>query len=442
MRNEIVLVISIIVLQASCARKPATFSEVNEYPDIYPDYVGVTVPAQMAPLNFIMADGRKMEVVRSAQADTLWVTVKAWQKGAEQGVAYKPFPIYISHDRIDPYLAYRLIEPGYEGWRYMGIYQRELSSFEETPIVTNEANNHGCVNCHTFLNREASRMLFHSRGPGGGTVFVEGDAHRLVNIATLGAKKQGTYPAWHPYGRYVAFSSNDTHQCFPVKGEQPVEVFDTRSDIILMDLQTDSVAAHPPLNTGDTWETFPTWSADGKTLYYCAADSVGQMPLSRGRLHYKLMAIDFDADKGCFEGEPRLIYGNDSLSVSFPRVTPDGRFLCFTRTRFGTFPVWHREADLWMMNLGSGEVYEANDINSNDTESYHSWSSNGRWMVFGSRRLDGRYTRLFITHFDGEGRFSKPFLLPQQEAVHNQLRLKSYNIPEFVKGRVKTIEKI
>ncbi len=57
-------------------------------------------------------------------------------------------------------------------------------------------------------------------------------------------------------------------------------------------------------------------------------------------------------------------------------------------------------------------------------------------MVFSSRRLDGRYTRLFFSHFDGEGHFSKPFLLPQRDPEENQLRLKSYNIPEFVAGRV------
>ena len=76
----------------------------------------------------------------------------------------------------------------------------------------------------------------------------------------------------------------------------------------------------------------------------------------------------------------------------------------------------------------------ADELNSDDTESYHSWSSNGKWVVFSSRRLDGRYTRLYIAHFDGEGHFSKPFLLPQKKMSYNDLRLRSYNIPEFVQG--------
>ena len=86
------------------------------------------------------------------------------------------------------------------------------------------------------------------------------------------------------------------------------------------------------------------------------------------------------------------------------------------------------------MDLETGEAAPAEALNSPETESYHSWSSNGRWVLLSSRRLDGRYTRLYIAHFDGEGHFGKPFLLPQKRYAHNVLRLKSYNVPEFVKG--------
>ena len=90
------------------------------------------------------------------------------------------------------------------------------------------------------------------------------------------------------------------------------------------------------------------------------------------------------------------------------------------------------EADLWLLDLETGEVRPCDELNSLRAESYHAWSANGRWVVFGSRRLDGRYTRLYISHFDGRGRFSKPFLMPQEDPAENRLRLKSFNIPEFV----------
>lgn len=419
---------ALLAMAISACSTPGSFREVDEYPVIFPDYIAVTVPDNSAPLNFVMADGRCFKAEHNVVDDVDWVQVSAWAKGEKTGIKYKPFPIYISHDAIDPYIAYRLIEPGYESWHDISITQRELASFKESDIATNRANNQGCINCHTFYNGDPGRMFFHARGAGGGTVFINGDDARLLNLATVGPQRQGTYPAWHPEGRYVAFSSNSTQQCFTIDDKQPIEVYDTASDIILMDLQTDSIYVHPLLSGDEVLETFPSWSKDGKTLYYCAADAVDDIAKNRAQVHYRLMSIAFE--DGNFVGEPQLVYGCDTASVSFPRVNGDK--ILFTRSAFGTFPIWHSEADLWMLDLNTGEASAAEELNSPDTESYHSWSSNGRWLIFSSRRIDGRYTRLFIAHYDGEGHFSKPYLLPQENPIDNTLRLKSYNIPEFL----------
>jgi len=412
----------------SCSR--AVFRDSGEFPPIVPDYIGVTVPEGMAALSFEMQDGREFRAECTRRGDTLFYQVDAWDKKTGEGVRYAPFPVYVSQDPIDPYIAYRLIEPSYEGWKEMGLYSRELASYRERPIVTNRSTGGGCVNCHHFPSGDPSRMVFHARGEGGGTVFAGPDGVRKVNLATVGPHKQGTYPAWHPSGRYIAFSSNSTQQSFPITGSQQVEVYDHFSDLILMDLQTDSVSAWHPVSEGSRMETFPGWSPDGETLYFCVADSLAGVVENRADIRYRLDAIAFR--DGQFTGEPWTLWESDSLSVSFPRV--NGKWMLFTGSAYGTFPIWHKEADLYLMDLESGTVAPADVLNSEDTESYHSWSSNGRWVLFSSRRLDGRYTRLFIAHFDGEGHFTKPFLLPQESYDHNVLRLKSYNVPEFVKG--------
>jgi Periplasmic component of the Tol biopolymer transport system len=408
--------------------KPSTFIKSDSYPNIFPDYTEVTIPEGMAPLTFRMADSSRFTTHTEVVGDTLWTTVRAWKKGSRTGVEYKPFPIITSHDPIDPYIAYRLIEPGYESWHDMGIYQRELATFKESAIVTNKANKMGCVNCHTFYEKNPERMLFHARGEGGGTVIADGGDVKKVNLAEIGPKRQGTYPSWHPDGRYVAFSSNTTRQCFTIRHEQPIEVYDTESDIILYDTENESIVLPEIFDTKDTLETFPSWSSDGKKLYYCAAGNEGTLPKSRGKYHYRLMEADFE--NGEFTGETRTLFGDDSTSVSFPRLCGD--WMMFTVSSFGTFPIWHKEADLWLLNTSTGESFPAESLNSDNTESYHSWSSNGRWVIFSSRRIDGRYTRLYIAHHDGEGHFGKPFLLPQKNPDLNQLRLKSYNIPEFM----------
>ena len=421
----------LMVFACSCGR-PSSFVRSGEWPDIFPDYVGVTVPENCPELRFRMADGRKCSVHRERRGDTVFVTVRAWDKG-RTGVEFREFPIYISHDPIDPYVAYRLIEPGYESWNHISLSIRELSSFKESVMVDNKANGQGCLNCHSFADGNPEKMMFHARGKGGGTVFVDGDKVRKLNLAEIGPKKQGVYPIWNPDGRYIAFSSNLINQGFTIDHPQPIEVYDLRSDIILFDTATDSVCAPPVLCSEEMLETFPGWSPDGKTLYYCAAKTPDKLPKDRESLHYALMAIGFE--DGQIVGEPRRVFGSDTLSVSFPRAFGD--YILFTASSFATFPIWHKEADLWLLDTRTGEAAPATALNSPDTESYHSWSSNGRWVVFSSRRIDGRYTRLFIAHFDPEsGVFSKPYLLPQKNPDLNTLRLYSYNIPEFVRGKV------
>lgn len=417
---------------------PRHYTDLDCYPDIFPDYVGVTVPEGIAQLNFEMVDGSEFKSKRQTVDGVEWVTVTAWKANEKTGVKYKPFPIYISKDPIDPYVAYRLIEPGYESWHDICISQRELASFKEKAIVTNDANSKGCINCHAFAGGSPDNMLFHARGAGGGTVFVRDGNARLLNLAQTGPNRQGVYPAWHPGGRYVAFSSNSTFQCFTITDSQPIEVYDTASDIILMDTETDAITVPPAMSGDSILETFPTWSEDGRTLYYCAAVNPGNIVENRGQVHYKLMSIGFE--NGQFIGEPQVVWEDDSASASFPRVSKDGMIM-FTRSGYGTFPIWHKEADLWMLDLKDGNAFPVTELNSEDTESYHSWSSNGKWLVFSSRRLDGRYTRLFFAHYEGAGHFTKPFLLPQEDPRHNVLRLKSYNIPEFVRTEVPDLQK-
>ena len=431
--RTILLPLALLLSAVSC--RQVTFIKTDNYPEIVPDYVGVTIPEHMARPTFRMADGRECKVSETREGNTIRVSVSAWRKGQKTGTTYKDFPIFVSQDPIDPYIAYRLIEPCYESWHDMGIYQRELASYKETAIVTNRANHNGCMNCHTFASGDPERMVFHARGPGGGTVFINagpsdsGESVKLVNLAQTGPGMQGTYTAWNPDGRYLVFSSNTTHQSFYTSSTQQIEVYDTDSDIIMLDLETDEITV--PVKTVDELETFPAWSSDGRRLYYCSSVNPGNHPFNRSEVRYRLMSMEFE--NGRFS-EPQTVLDIDTLSISFPRVSGD--MLLFTASSFGTFPIWHDEADIWMLNLSDGSVRPVSEINSADTDSYHSWSSNGRWIIFSSRRLDGRYTRLFISHLESDGTFSKPFLLPQKDPKDNQLRLKSYNIPEFVKGEV------
>jgi len=162
------------------------------------------------------------------------------------------------------------------------------------------------------------------------------------------------------------------------------------------------------------------------------------MPQEYDSLRYDLKRIAFDASTGRFGEQIDTIISsaNTGKSITLARISPDGNFVVFCMSNYGTFPVWHHESDLYIMNLEAREIRNMSTINSDRSESYHSWSSNGRWMVFGSRRIDGRYTRPYICYFDTEGNAHTPFILPQKDPMFYDFSIKSYNIPEFITGKV------
>ena len=111
----------------------------------------------------------------------------------------------------------------------------------------------------------------------------------------------------------------------------------------------------------------------------------------------------------------RLMQG----SVCHPKASPDGRYLLFTVAQCGTFPIWHRETDLQLLDLLTGKIDKLERVNSNRSETYHSWSSNSRWFAFASKRGDGQYGRVYFAYVDEMGQVHKPFVLP---------RITSYNV--------------
>ena len=104
----------------------------------------------------------------------------------------------------------------------------------------------------------------------------------------------------------------------------------------------------------------------------------------------------------------------------------------FTMSDYGCFPIWHKEADNWLLDLKTGQARPMTAANSKNTDSWHNWSRDSHWFVFTSRRGDGLYTRLYLACIDDKGNVSKPFLLPQRnpKKYYDEL-LDSYNTPDF-----------
>jgi hypothetical protein len=463
---------------SACGPKvPENYATSNEHPRIYPDYIGVMVPVNMAPLTFemdkkaedmvarftaggeeLLCGGEKIQPDRDdwqrlvAGATEKSISVEVYASYDGKWTKYKPFDIHVSKDSIDPYLSYRLIYPSYVSYEELTISQRCLENYDESVIYNNilcslEGESGGqCINCHNYQQYNPERIQFHARQNLGGTVIAYDGKMKKVNMKNDSILSAGVYPTWHPWLNLIVYSTNTTGQIFQVTDPNKIEVFDAESDMIAYDVERNEVTNIE--NDSTELEVFPYWAPDGKSLYYCSAhfeyndtiDHGKQIIRNRRNVKYNIYRKSFDPETRTF-GERELVFDAAALgkSATLPRVSPDGRWLVFTMGEYGVFHIWHHDADLWVMDLngqGSDSARALKEINSNDTESYHSWSSNGRWLVFSSRRNDGEYTRPFFAHVDKDGHWSKPFELPCSDPDYNRQFMKCYNIPEFMKGAV------
>jgi hypothetical protein len=471
-RNFHLLLVFMVGISLLTGCKTETYEdilELDQKPAIDPDYAGVTIPPNIAPMNFVIREEGnlfKITVTSASKKNELSVTSadgivrfppKEWKelisasKGGDITIQisssgkdnkrlrqYKPLEMHVAEEPIDPWLSYRLLYPGYYSWSRMKIVQRCLENFSEESLIENQILEKNCANCHSFNQNNPGEFLVHIRGSKGGTYFIDDNQITRTALKTNNMPGGATYPSWHPGGRYVAFSSNKVKQSFYAHPHRSIEVYDRVSALVLYDRKTNKMYYISEDDSTDYMQTFPSWSPDGKYLYFCRTKQVdGNFTVQNmKKIHYDLARKPFDPETRSF-GETEIVFDASSKdkSVSFPRISPNGQNLVFTLHDYGTFPIWHKEADLYLMNLKNGTCKKM-DLNSEETESYHTWSSNGKWLVFSSKRRDGRSARPYFVWFGSGGNIGKPFVLPQEDPTLYDHMLKTFNIPEFTTGKI------
>jgi Tol biopolymer transport system component len=272
----------------------------------------------------------------------------------------------------------------------------------------------------------------HVRGKNGGTVYSQEGKLRKINTKTKETTGSAVYGELSSDGRYGIFTTADIIPILHSYRTERLEVYDKQSDLILIDFEAGTVSNNPSI-TGDSYqETFPCFSADNRTIYFCRAAHLPQ-PDSTKQMRYDLYSIAFSPETGQLGDTIQQVIDASSRgkSISFPKCSPDGKFLLFTVSDYGTFPIWHPETDLWMLNLSTGEINEMEKTNGRFSDSYHSWSSNSKWIAFASKRDDRVYGRPYFAYVKDDGTTTKAFVLPQKNPELYQTTLKSYNIPEL-----------
>jgi dipeptidyl aminopeptidase/acylaminoacyl peptidase len=449
---------------------PAHYTQSDLAPQIFPDYQDCVIPPNIAPLNFLVKEegtayrariyaDKGQEIIVGSRNGKIQIPIESWHelladnrggqvytevyvRGPEgQWTRFETFSNQVANEPVDPYVAYRWLNgPNHHLMPAMGTYQRHVESFDQTPIwVSSEGS---CANCHTFINNDPSSMIMHIRGTDGtAMVLAQEDGVQKIDTKTS-FNPPVAFTSWHPSGKVAAFSDNTLRLVNQTLGESRTSI-DYSSGLTLYDLVTNTISRIPAIVALEQRQTFPTWSPDGKYLYFASgvqpwedglADKV--LPQEFTDIQYDLMRIAYDIDSGQW-GEVEIVLSHEELGLSMvePRISPDGRYLMVTAAEYGGFPLYI-DSDLYMLDLETGDHWPLEQANSDQCDSWHSWSTNGRWVVFGSKRRDHLLTKLYFTYIDEQGQASKAFLLPQEDPTYYDALLKTYNVPELLTGPV------
>lgn len=459
-KNTIYIFACMYVFLCGCSKNINHIVSMDIPVSIYPDYTDIVIPYNIAPLNFMTRESiDKIEVkIKGANdsisvsgknkiifPETRWRSLLTKEKGHKLTVSiqkqrndslfiYPDFYWDIAEFPIDRFLSYRLIEPGFEVWNKIKLEERDLEGFSCRTIADNNDCGGSCMNCHTYGNNDGNLSLFHIRGEKGGTILNRNGKLQKLNIKNNKFPTGAVYGNIHPEGKYAVFSTNQIIPEFHTKGNKRLEVYDQFSQLFIAEFDSYTLSSHPDITDSSKQYTFPTFSPDGNSLYFCEAQAVSQ-PDSLKSMYYSLCKIGFNTKTGKLIPPVNRIWegGTSEGSASFPKISPDGKYLLFCVSDYGTFPIWHQETDLRLLDLETGVVGSLDKVNSDRSDTYHSWSSSSKWFVFASKRDDGLYGKPFFSFVDGTGKAYKPFVLPQKDPEFYDLTLKSFNIPELSK---------
>lgn len=345
-----------------------------------------------------------------------------------------PFPFIrwkVSADPIDAYLVYRLSTHDEIPCKTLETEERCVENFEKRFLMDNRRTNGQCFNCHASAQNDAAYTCIHLRELNPGTLLFTDSCFRKIKLPAHYPSLYLSYPAWHPSKRFIAFSSGHIKTFLHINIYKSQDLIaDTMGRLILYDLERNLLLPAPSDPTlaaahNARYEvSFPVWAPDGQRIYFCRAeklrfDDTLSLVENLARFRYHIAAMDFDT-ASCTFSLPYTVCVDSTYSLSLPAIDPGGRYLVVTKLLMGSFPS-QNGGELALIDLnrrdsatGLCPLTDIPALSSPDGEKSHQFSSNGRWMVFGSKRLNGNMAALYFCYFDRDGHFHAPFVLPQE----------------------------
>ncbi|HEY2471101.1 MAG TPA: tetratricopeptide repeat protein [Terracidiphilus sp.] len=313
---------------------------------------------------------------------------------------------------------------------------------------------HTCANCHSF-SRDGKTMGMDMDGPRndkGLYAVVPIQPQMTIRNEDMvnwnpteehqfAANRVGFMSQVSPDGKYVLSmvtpadkAAENNYYVANFKDYRFLQVFyPTRGTLAWFDRASGKPHSLPGADDPHYVQTDGVWSPDGKWVVFARAEALdpyppeGRMALhandkNERQIKYDLYRVAFNDGRG---GRLQRIEGasENGMSNSFPKVSPDGRWIVFVQSRNGQ--LMRPDSQLYIVPFNGGKARRLN-ANLPTMNSWHSWSPNGRWLVFSSKSR-GPYTRMYLTHVDGEGNDSPAVYIDNVAAAN-----RAVNIPEFV----------
>ena len=381
--------------------------------------------------------------------------VTVTRAGAAAGSGSARVRIRTSKDPVGDSLFYREVplpflkavqDPSKIRWRFGSIDQQD-----GPPIVLQ--NLPVCGNCHSFADNGSVLGLDVDYGNDkGGYGILPVSSHMVMDdekiITWADFKREdgdvtfGLLSRVSPTGRYVVSTVKD-RSVFVAMPDLMISqlFFPIKGILVVYDRETGKFAALPGADDPQYVQTNAVWSPDGKEIVFARAKAhrierleqqnaalldakdVPEFTVEKQPFLYDLYRIPFNDGKGG-KAEPLQGAAADGMSNFFPKYSPDGKWIVFTKSK--SYMLLQPDSELWIVPAAGGTARRLR-YNTPRMNSWHSWSSNSRWLVFSSK-VNGPYTQLFLTHIDEDGNDSPPVLLERFTSPD-----RAANIPEFVK---------
>ncbi len=331
---------------------------------------------------------------------------------------------------------------------------RELSK-PEAPVVMQYLPT--CGNCHSFSS-DGKTLAMDIDGPAGdkGAHVVVPVSKRMVirkeDVFTWnsfrgpnGEMSFGMFPRVSPDGRYDIATVHEYGAVFVrnYKDYRYLQSFYPTGGILAFYTKaTGEIKALPGADDRNCVQTNAVWSPDGKTIVFLRAKAREPFPHPQKAeyandphetpIQYDLYRIPFNEGKGG-TAEPVPGASQNGMSNSFPKFSPDGKWIVFVECKNGM--LMRPDSKLYIMSAQGGTP-RLMSCNTSNMNSWHSWSPNSRWLVFSSK-VNTPFTQMFLTHIDESGNDSPAILVPNSTAAN-----RAVNIPEFVNVEPGAIEDI